>query len=117
MDPPTFVRELETVIRKHAARLWKLRVLEAELRLNFKPPKGGREYAVRLVVSNGSGYYMKLDLYREVRQEGPKTNSLLYESFDASNPGPFHGNSVIAPYAPQQRAQEKRSIAQSMHTT
>jgi len=114
VEPSAFVTELREVIMKHSARLWKLRVLEAELRLNFRPV-GGKQYSVRLVASNGSGYYMNLDLYRESRIHGP--NSLVYESFDSFHPGPFHGQSCIAPYAPQHKAQEKRAVAHSMFTT
>jgi hypothetical protein len=114
IDPSDFVAKIRSVIQSHAVRLWKLRVLEAELRVNFRPVNG-KEYAMRLVVSNGSGYYMNLDLYRESRAKGPHT--LVYESLNLSKKGPFHGQSCIAPYAPQEKAQEKRSIAQSMHTT
>jgi hypothetical protein len=109
-----FEADICKAIRKHAARMWKLRVLEAEIRVNVRSVSGD-EYAMRLVVSNPLGYYMNLEWYRESHAQGPHT--LVYESCDLSKKGPFHGQSCIAPYAPQDKAQEVRSSAHSMRTT
>jgi hypothetical protein len=109
-----FEADICKVIRKHKTRMWKLRVLEAEIRVNVRSVRG-EEYAMRLVISNPLGYYMNLEWYRESHAQGPRT--LVYESCDLNKKGPFHGQSCVEPYAPQDKAQEVRSSAHSMRTT
>ena len=46
---------LQALITTHSARLWKLRIREAEIRLNFRPTAGSTEIAVRIVVKSDSG--------------------------------------------------------------
>lgn len=43
---------------RYGERLWKLRVIEAEVRMNVRPPKSSSSHSVRFVISNLSGYVL-----------------------------------------------------------
>ena len=48
-------------------RLWKLRVLEAEIKINIRLSANEESIPIRLCVANESGYYLDLHLYKEVK--------------------------------------------------
>lgn len=56
---------------RYGPRLWKLRVLHAELRMTIRVSPNSKTSNIRLCVSNDSGYYLDICLYKEVVD--PKT--------------------------------------------
>lgn len=68
MDPVAYSKELEKMIRRYGERLWQLRVLEAEIRMNVRMQRNTRDIPIRFVVSNVSGYYLNIHIYKEVRR-------------------------------------------------
>ena len=115
-NPATFAKNLqEKLIGRYTKRLWKLRVLEAEIRILFQPDPSKEEFAIRFVVSNESGYYMNMSMYKEV----PDANGgdPTYVSVDKDNLGPLHGKSCYARYELKDVTQTKRYAAQKLGST
>jgi hypothetical protein len=65
MDPSAYSRKLSAMVIRYGERLWRLRVMEAEIRVSVRTSVDGRETAVRFVVSNESGYFLNIHVYRE----------------------------------------------------
>ena len=51
---------------RYGSRLWKLRVLQAELKINIRLTPTGKAIPIRLFLTNESGYYLDISLYKEV---------------------------------------------------
>ena len=65
------------MVMRYGSRLWKLRVLQAELKINIRLTPTGKQIPIRLFLTNESGYYLDISLYKEVTnsrtgQLGPK---------------------------------------------
>lgn len=54
------------MVMRYGSRLWKLRVLQAELKINIRLTPTGNAIPVRLFLTNESGYYLDISLYKEV---------------------------------------------------
>lgn len=54
------------MVMRYGSRLWKLRVLQAELKINIRLTTTGDAIPVRLFLTNESGYYLDISLYNEV---------------------------------------------------
>lgn len=54
------------MVMRYGPRLWKLRVLQAELRMTIRPTPNAKTSNVRLCLANDSGYYLDINLYKEV---------------------------------------------------
>jgi acetyl-CoA carboxylase/biotin carboxylase 1 len=114
-SPVKFAKMLQSnLINRYRKRLWKLRVLEAEIRITFKPDPSKEEFSVRFVVTNESGYYMNMNIYKEtLTASGEPT----YAAFDKANPGPLDGKSCYSPYELKDITQTKRYAAQQLGST
>ena len=73
------LRQIKEAVRlmvmRYGSRLWKLRVLQAELKINIRTTPSGDTIPIRLFLTNESGYYLDISLYKEVTctdQEGHK---------------------------------------------
>lgn len=55
---------------RYGPRLWKLRVLQAELRLVIRPTPQSNTSAVRLCIANDSGYFLDISMYQELTENG-----------------------------------------------
>jgi acetyl-CoA carboxylase/biotin carboxylase 1 len=115
VSPNAFATSLQKLIMRYAKRLWKLRVLEAEVRMNFQPDPTKPIMPVRFVVSNESGYYMSMSMYEEVLDE--VTGDPTYQSFNRKAVGPLDGTSCYAPYKLKDITQTKRFSAQQLGST
>jgi len=60
-----------SMVMRYGPRLWKLRVLQAELKMTIRPSPNSEMTNVRLCLANDSGYSLDIWLYREVTD--PKT--------------------------------------------
>lgn len=54
------------MVMRYGSRLWKLRVLQAELKINIRLTPTGKAIPIRLFLTNESGYYLDISLYKEV---------------------------------------------------
>lgn len=68
----SFVHQIEESVRsmvmRYGSRLWKLRVLQAELKINIRLTPTGNAIPIRLFLTNESGYYLDISLYKEVTE-------------------------------------------------
>lgn len=74
------------MVMRYGSRLWKLRVLQAELKINIRLTPTGKQIPIRLFLTNESGYYLDISLYKEVtdsrtEQVGPKDRQVGYSIF------------------------------------
>lgn len=53
------------MVMRYGSRLWKLRVLQAELKINIRLTNGD-VIPIRLFITNESGYYLDISLNKEV---------------------------------------------------
>lgn len=54
------------MVMRYGSRLWKLRVLQAEVKINIRQSTSGTALPIRLFITNESGYYLDISLYKEV---------------------------------------------------
>lgn len=59
------------MVMRYGPRLWKLRVLQAELKMTIRPSPNSKMTNVRLCLANDSGYSLDIWVYKEVTD--PKT--------------------------------------------
>lgn len=57
---------VRSMVMRYGSRLWKLRVLQAEVKINIRQTTTGRAFPIRLFITNESGYYLDISLYKEV---------------------------------------------------
>lgn len=71
------------MVMRYGSRLWKLRVLQAELKINIRLTPTGNAIPIRLFLTNESGYYLDISLYKEVtdRSSGQVRTECLAFSF------------------------------------
>lgn len=50
---------------RYGPRLWKLRVLQAELKMTIRSAPNSLPQNVRLCLANDSGYYLDINMYNE----------------------------------------------------
>lgn len=99
---------------RYGPRLWKLRVLQAEIKLLIRPAPNADTTAIRLCLANDSGYYLDINTYTEVVD--PDTGIIKFQAF-GTRQGPLHGLPISTPYIPKDYLQQKRFQAQSIGTT
>lgn len=116
MDPAKIAENVRAMVMRYGSRLWKLRVLQAELRMNIRLTPSGPCTPYRLFLANESGYYLDMHLYKEVQDS--QTGQVKFEScLDSHKPGPLHELPIDTPYMTKDYLQFKRFQAQSNGTT
>ena len=65
------------MVLRYGPRLWKLRVLQAELKMTIRQTPNSKIIPIRLCLGNESGYYLDISMYREVND--PKTGLVSKE--------------------------------------
>lgn len=77
---------VRSMVMRYGSRLWKLRVLQAEVKINIRQTTAGSAIPIRLFITNESGYYLDISLYKEVTD--PRSGNV--------RPGVDHGVQVQA---------------------
>ncbi|TNM85092.1 hypothetical protein fugu_009270 [Takifugu bimaculatus] len=121
MDPSKIEESVRSMVMRYGSRLWKLRVLQAELKINIRLTPTGKQIPIRLFLTNESGYYLDISLYKEVTdsrtgQVGPKDQQIMFQAY-GDKQGPLHGMLINTPYVTKDLLQSKRFQAQSLGTT
>ncbi|XP_039937254.1 acetyl-CoA carboxylase 2 isoform X1 [Hirundo rustica] len=114
MDPSKIEESVRCMVMRYGSRLWKLRVLQAEVKINIRLTPTDAAIPIRLFLTNESGYYLDISLYKEVRDPG--TGSIMFQSY-GDKQGPQHGMLINTPYVTKDLLQAKRFQAQSLGTT
>ncbi|XP_012679531.2 acetyl-CoA carboxylase-like isoform X2 [Clupea harengus] len=119
MDPSKIKEAVRLMVMRYGSRLWKLRVLQAELKINIRTTPSGDTIPIRLFLTNESGYYLDISLYKEVTctdQEGHKDPQVMFQGY-GDKQGPLHGMLINTPYVTKDLLQSKRFQAQTLGTT
>ncbi|KAL6466122.1 hypothetical protein MHYP_G00262550 [Metynnis hypsauchen] len=114
MDPIKIVENVRAMVMRYGRRLWKLRVLQAELKMGIRLTPNGVTIPIRLFITDESGYYLDISLYKEVTD--PTTGQIMFESYTGKH-GLLHGMLINTPYVTKDLLQAKRFQAQSLGTT
>uniref|UniRef100_A0A8C0ALK5 Acetyl-CoA carboxylase 1 n=1 Tax=Bos mutus grunniens TaxID=30521 RepID=A0A8C0ALK5_BOSMU len=114
MDPSKIEESVRSMVMRYGSRLWKLRVLQAEVKINIRQTTADSAIPIRLFITNESGYYLDISLYKEVTD--PRSGNILFHSF-GNKQGPQHGMLINTPYVTKDLLQAKRFQAQSLGTT
>ncbi|KFP09193.1 Acetyl-CoA carboxylase 2, partial [Egretta garzetta] len=114
MDPSKIEESVRSMVMRYGSRLWKLRVLQAEAKINIRLTPAATAIPIRLFLTNESGYYLDISLYKEVKDPG--TGSIMFQSY-GDKQGPQHGMLINTPYVTKDLLQAKRFQAQSLGTT
>ncbi|XP_051952491.1 acetyl-CoA carboxylase-like isoform X1 [Xyrauchen texanus] len=114
MDPSKIEESVRSMVMRYGSRLWKLRVLQAELKINIRHTTTGDAIPIRLFLTNESGYYLDISLYKEVTD--PTAGQIMFQSY-GDKQGPLHGMLINTPYVTKDLLQAKRFQAQSLGTT
>ncbi|XP_013400503.1 acetyl-CoA carboxylase isoform X2 [Lingula anatina] len=113
-DPTKLEETVRSMVMRYGHRLWKLRVLQAELKMTIRLTTNGKRLPIRLFLTNESGYYLDISMYREVTDL--RTGQIMFQAYGAKQ-GPLHGMLISSPYVTKDHLQLKRSQAQSNDTT
>ncbi|XP_038219820.1 acetyl-CoA carboxylase [Zerene cesonia] len=114
IDPAKIEESVLGMVMRYGPRLWKLRVLQAEIRFTLRVGPGAPTKNIRLCLSNGSGYTLDISTYEEVSD--PKTGVIIFQSYGPKQ-GPMHGLPISTPYVTKDYLQQKRFLATSQGTT
>ncbi|XP_076323761.1 acetyl-CoA carboxylase-like [Tachypleus tridentatus] len=114
MDPSKIAENVRSMVMRYGSRLWRLRVLQAELKMIIRLSPNGKCFPIRLFLANESGYYLDISLYKEVVDT--VTGQIKFEAWGPKQ-GPLHDLPISTPYMTKDYLQLKRFQAQSNGTT
>ncbi len=109
MDPAKIEESVTRMVMRYGPRLWKLRVLQAELKMVIRQAPQAPTQAVRLCIANDSGYFLDIAMYTEVTDK--ETGDIKFISYGPKE-GPLHGLAISTPYLTKDFLQQKRFQAQ-----
>ncbi|KAG7274690.1 hypothetical protein CRUP_021131 [Coryphaenoides rupestris] len=113
MDPSKIEESVRSMVMRYGSRLWKLRVLQAELKINIRLTHNGHQIPIRIFLTNESGYYLDISLYKEVTEP---SGQIMFKSY-GDKQGLLHGMLINTPYVTKDLLQAKRFQAQTLGTT
>jgi acetyl-CoA carboxylase / biotin carboxylase 1 len=96
-------------------RLWKLRILQAELTMTIRLSPDSEPMPFRVFMTYESGYHLDISLYREVTNA--TTGQTVFQTYTVGKTGPLDGRALHDPYLTKDQLQYKRFTAQSNSTT
>ncbi|XP_045467140.1 acetyl-CoA carboxylase isoform X2 [Harmonia axyridis] len=114
MDPAKIKEAVTNMVIRYGARLWKLRVLQAELKMIIRSTPNSPTTTIRLCLANDSGYYLDINMYTEVVDK--ETGVIKFQAYGEKQ-GPMHGLPISTSYLAKDYLQQKRFQAQSSGTT
>ncbi|XP_066148844.1 acetyl-CoA carboxylase isoform X1 [Euwallacea fornicatus] len=114
MDPAKIEEAVTNTVLRYGPRLWKLRVLQAEIKVLIRPSPNAPTTPIRLCLANDSGYYLDINMYTEVVDS--ESGEIRFQAYGKKQ-GPMHGLPISTPYLAKDYLQLKRFQAQSNGTT
>ncbi|CAF4335330.1 unnamed protein product, partial [Rotaria sp. Silwood2] len=115
IEPAKLEESVRTMVLRYGIRLWKLRILQAELKMTIRITPDSERIPFRVFLTYESGYYLDISLYREVTN--PSTGQTTFQSYTSGKTGPLDGRALHDPYVTKDHLQYKRFTAQSNNTT
>ncbi|CAH1789095.1 unnamed protein product [Owenia fusiformis] len=113
-DPAKLMDTIRSMVLRYGVRIWRLRILQAELKMTIRLTANGQRTPIRVFLTNESGYYLDISMYREVTD--PKSGQVMFQAWGTKQ-GPLHGYALSTPYQTKDHLQLKRFQAQSNGTT
>lgn len=115
LQPKEVEEALANFLDRFGRRAWRLRVNSAEIRLICTDAQTGEAYPLRVMITNTSGFVIKVELYAERMSE--KGNERVFQSIGGStHVGSMHLRPVNTPYPTKGALQPKRYKAHIMGT-
>ncbi|XP_075245260.1 acetyl-CoA carboxylase-like isoform X3 [Convolutriloba macropyga] len=111
IDPAFVESYVREMIEKFGLRLWRRRVLCAELKFMIRPNEDTEAIPIRVTVDNESGFVLKLHTYRERLDK--TTGNIVFQSWAKNDTGPLEGMSIGTAYLTKNHLQAKRFAAQT----
>jgi acetyl-CoA carboxylase/biotin carboxylase 1 len=99
-------------LERFGRRLWRLRVTGCEVRIVCTDSATGMAFPLRVIISNVSGFVVKIELYSEVKD---KNGRWIFQSIGQT--GSMHLRPITTPYPTKEWLQPKRYKAHLMGTT
>lgn len=81
MDPAKIEESVTKMVMRYGPRLWKLRVLQAELKMVIRQSPQAPTQTIRLCISNDSGYFLDIAMYTEITDKENGEVSVLFLMF------------------------------------
>lgn len=113
LDPSRLEETVRNIVLRYGSRLWNLRIMQAELKVTIRFSPDGRQFPIRLFLTNESGYYLDISMYKEVTE--PKSGAVMLEAYGARK-GRHHGLLLDSPYQTKDHLQIKRFEAKKRGT-
>lgn len=114
MDPMKIKEAVTAMVMRYGPRLWKLRVLQAELKMVIRQQPNMKTTTLRLCIANDSGYFLDINMYTEAVD--PNTGIIRFEAWGQTQ-GPLHGLPISTSYLAKDYLQQKRFQAQQAGTS
>ena len=115
LTPKEVEEALGAFLDRFGRRAWRLRVTGAEIRLVCTDKATGHPYPMRVIITNTSGFIIKVELYEERKSD--KGNEWLFHSIGGTTKvGSMHLRPVSTPYETKGALQPKRYKAHIMGT-
>lgn len=111
--PEEVEQALGGFIERFGRRVWRLRITGVEVRIICKDPVTELLFPLRVIISNVSGFVVKIDTYAEVKND---KGEWIFKSF-GPHTGPMHLRPITTPYPTKEWLQPKRYKAHVMGTT
>ncbi|CAF3694749.1 unnamed protein product [Rotaria sordida] len=115
IEPSKLEESVREMVLRYGLRLWKLRILQAELKMTLRLTPDAEPMPFRAFMTYESGYHLDISLYREVTNQA--TGQTVFQTYNIGKPGPFEGRALHEPYLTKDQLQYKRFTAQSNSTT
>jgi len=111
--PEEVEQALGGFIERFGRRVWRLRITNVEVRIICKDPVTELLFPLRVIISNVSGFVVKIDTYAEVKND---KGEWIFKSFGPQT-GSMHLRPITTPYPTKEWLQPKRYKAHIMGTT
>ncbi|CAF3808089.1 unnamed protein product, partial [Adineta steineri] len=115
IEPAKLEESVRSMVLRYGIRLWKLRILQAELKMTIRLTPDSERIPFRVFLTYENGYYLDISLYREVKN--PTTGQTIFQSYNSGETGPLDGRALHDPYVTKDHLQYKRFTAQSNNTS
>ncbi|CAF1116980.1 unnamed protein product [Rotaria sordida] len=115
IEPAKLEESVRGMVLRYGIRLWKLRILQAELKMTIRITPDSERIPFRAFLTYENGYYLDISLYREVTNQA--TGQTIFQSYTPGKTGPLDGRALHDPYVTKDHLQYKRFTAQSSNTT
>ncbi|BFZ56498.1 acetyl-coenzyme-A carboxylase [Savitreella phatthalungensis] len=112
LKPDMVEAALGGFLERFGRRLWRLRVTGCEVRIMCTDSSTGIAFPLRVIISNVSGFVVKIELYAEVKDTNGKW---IFKSIGPN--GSMHLRPITTPYPTKEWLQPKRYKAHLMGTT